>query len=82
MSIVKRSNRWALLLGLCFISGMVSCTKKDATVKEVMDKVIAQLYKTTSKEKLAKLDNEQVMALFSNEDKEILATRQIGRAHV
>ena len=54
---------------------IVSCTTKVMTVQEVMDKVVTQLYKTTSAEDLKKLDNETVMKLFSPEDLKSLATQ-------
>ncbi|MBL7968561.1 MAG: hypothetical protein JNK09_16265, partial [Prolixibacteraceae bacterium] len=57
---------------------VVSCTTKIMTVQEVMDKVVTQLYKTTSAEDLKKLDNESVMKLFSPEDLKSLATQHWG----
>lgn len=67
-------HRWSILI-LIVSFFVVSCTTKVMPVKEVMDKVVTQLYKTTSSEDLKKLDNESVMKLFSPEDLKSLATQ-------
>src|SRR4029078_1694443 len=40
-----------------------------------MDEMVTQLYKTMSEKQLDSLTNDQVMALFNNEEKKVLATR-------
>lgn len=40
-----------------------------------MDNAIARLYKTMDEKQLAALDNDQVMALFSKDEKEVLSTK-------
>jgi hypothetical protein len=65
-----------LILFLIF-SILVFCQPKQETesVKQVMDKTISGLYKTMDAEQLSNLKYEQVMALFSSEDLQALATR-------
>ena len=53
----------------------VSCSHPKMTVKEVMDNTITKLYQTKNYLQLSKLDNDQVMALFSKDEKEALATQ-------
>ena len=58
---------------LFFLTGsLVGCSQKDKTVKDVMDNTIANLYKTLSAKELSALDNEKVMALFSDDEKQVL----------
>ena len=54
-----------------------SCQQKqeDESVKSVMDKTISHLYQTMDAKQLSNLKYDQVMALFSQEDLEALATR-------
>ncbi len=59
----------------CMTTLLVSCNQKPGTVKEVMDKTITQLYKTMDVKQLQKLDNDQVMKLFSSDEIEVLSTR-------
>jgi len=40
-----------------------------------MDNAIARLYKTADEKQLAALDNDNVMALFSKDEKEALSTK-------
>ncbi|MFA5820157.1 MAG: metallophosphoesterase family protein [Bacteroidales bacterium] len=58
-----------------FVAGLVSCTRKEKTVKDVMDNTISNLYKTMNAKELSELDNEKVFALFSEKDKEVLSYR-------
>lgn len=57
----------------------ISCVQAPKTekprVKDVMDKVITNLYETKSQEELGALTYESAFALFSEEEKEVLATR-------
>lgn len=55
--------------------GNFSCTEKTATVKQVMDQTVEKLYKTKDFTGLSHLNNEQVMALFPESEKEALATQ-------
>jgi hypothetical protein len=59
----------------CISALLVSCTQKPGTVKEVLDKTITNLYKTMDAIQLQKLDNNKVMALFSDDETEVLSTR-------
>ncbi|MCO5237795.1 MAG: metallophosphoesterase family protein [Chitinophagaceae bacterium] len=55
-----------------------SCADKgirEQMVKEVMDKTVTSLYKTMSEQDLASLNDEQVMQLFNDGEKQVLATR-------
>jgi len=54
---------------------VVSCSHRARTVKEVMDHAIAKLYQTKDFAQLSNLDYNQVMALFSKDEKEALATQ-------
>ena len=58
----------------CFTPLLVSCTQKPGSVKEVMDKTITRLYKIMDAKQLQKLDNDKVMALFSDDEKEVLSS--------
>lgn len=53
-----------------------SCTNKsnqEQTVKEVIDQTVAHQYKTISEKQLDSLTNDQVMALFNDRGKKVLA---------
>jgi hypothetical protein len=55
-----------------------SCAGKsnhEQTVKDVMDQTVTKLYKTMSEKQLDSLTNDQVMALFNDQEKEVLATK-------
>jgi len=60
---------------LVLISLLASCAQKPATVKSVMDRVITNLYETKSQQELNKLDNEQILQLFSQQERQVLATK-------
>ena len=49
--------------------------RKDISVKDVMDKTISGLYQKMSAKELTGLDNNQIMALFSDQEKQVLSTR-------
>jgi hypothetical protein len=71
-----RSIRLLLYLVCPFlIAGLIACDQNEKTVKEVMDKAIDHLYRTLDAKELQTLTEEQVMALFSDEEKQVLATR-------
>ncbi len=61
---------------LLFVTSIFSCVEKeDRRVKDVMDKVVTELYQTKSESELSGLDYNQVINLFSEEDMQVLATR-------
>jgi hypothetical protein len=57
------------------ILGMASCVQKEKSVKDVLDKVIGELYRTMGPKELTELDQDRVMSLFTDGEKEILSTR-------
>ena len=65
------------LLLFFLASGLVCCNHRspEQSVKEVMDKTITNLYKTLDAKELNSLTEEKVMALFSDDEKEVLSTR-------
>lgn len=72
----NRYSRFFVCLFFSFlISFLISCDRRVKTVKEVMDKVVTQLYKTSSQAVLEKLDYDQAMALFSKEDLKSLSSQ-------
>lgn len=55
-----------------------ACTSEkipDMMVKEVMDKTVTSLYKTMSESELDSLNNEQVMGLFNDQEKQVFASK-------
>jgi hypothetical protein len=55
-----------------------SCADKstrEQTVKDVMDHTVTTLYKTMSEKQLDSLNNDQVMGLFNDDEKNVLATK-------
>jgi hypothetical protein len=66
------------MIFLFVITGINSCTVKTTaseSVKDVMDRTVTHLYQTMSEQQLDSLTNDQALALFNENDKEILATR-------
>ena len=55
-------------------AGNASGERTEKNVKEVMERVVTDLYKSTSQADLMKLDVQKVTALFSKEELRILAT--------
>ncbi len=72
----KFSNLFVFLV-LLLTATINSCTQNapEETVKEVMDRTITRLYQTTDEKQLTSLTNDQVMALFSDQEKEVLSTK-------
>jgi len=71
-----KTKLYVKLIRILAVALFISCTpKKLPSVKEVMDNTITRLYKTMDYKQLSQLTNEQVMALFSPEEKEALATQ-------
>jgi hypothetical protein len=76
MATSKFSNLF-FLFALLVSATFNSCTDKDTsgqTVKDVMDKTVTLLYQTMNEDQLASLTNEQVMDLFTDQEKQVLAT--------
>lgn len=69
--IIKKS---AVLI-IVFSCSIISCKYDSGTVKNVMDNKISFLYRTMSPEELMSLDYDKVFSLFSDDEKEILATK-------
>jgi acid phosphatase type 7 len=68
--------RFKHYLLICFvIVVLVSCNHDTITVKDVMDSKISYLYKTMDPKALMSLDYDRVFSMFSEDEKEILATR-------
>ena len=62
------------MLVALIVTSCVSHPDSGNTVKDVMNKVITNLYKNTSPKDLSKLDVDHAMALFSPQDLKVLAT--------
>ena len=60
---------------LFVVAGLFSCSHKEKTVDEVMDRVVSHLYETSDIKKLTALDQNQVMSLFSEDELKTLASR-------
>jgi hypothetical protein len=77
MATVRFSNL-LIIFTLILATPFNSCVDKnirEQTVKEVMDKTVTHLYKTMSEKQLTSLTNEQVMDLFTDQEKQVLATK-------
>jgi len=57
-----------------FTASLVSCTRKEKTVKDVMDNAISNLYKTMNAKELSELDDEKVLSLFSKDELQVLSS--------
>ena len=68
-----------LLISSVFLFAAIGCFFNDArqemSVKDVMDKTISGLYQKMSAKELSELDNDKVMNLFSDQEKQVLSTR-------
>ena len=62
------------LLVMLVFAVNVSGAQKETNVKEVMDRVISDLYKSAGSTDLMKLDLPKVMSLFTKEELQILST--------
>ena len=67
-------NRLTFWLLLFVLAGFSCSSPKNQKVKDVMDRVVTQLYKTSSPGDLAKLTTDTVMKLFTDEELQTLAT--------
>ncbi|HXS58940.1 MAG TPA: metallophosphoesterase family protein [Hanamia sp.] len=52
-----------------------SKSNQEETVKDVMDHTVTRLYETMSEKQLDSLSNDQVMRLFNEQEKKVLATK-------
>jgi len=75
MNLNQQSRSFFSLIISLLILGLISCNQQKPSVKEVMDIAIARLYKTMDENQLSTLDNDQVMALFSKDEKAALSTK-------
>jgi acid phosphatase type 7 len=64
-----------LTLPVLFTVILISCRHHAATVKDVIDSKISYLYHNLDSAEMVSLDYEKAMSLFSDEEKEILATK-------
>jgi acid phosphatase type 7 len=71
------STSFFFLFLISLALGISSCSHPIPvqSVKEVMDKTITNLYKTKDAKELSSLNEQQVMALFSDDEKEVLSSR-------
>ena len=67
-------NRLTFGLLLFVLAGFSCSSPNDQKVKDVMNRVVTQLYKTSSPGDLAKLTTDTVMKLFTDEELQTLAT--------
>ncbi len=66
------------IIAIILMIVVVSCTsepEEKPRVKDVMDRVVSELYATKTEAELVDLDYETAMALFSEEDLDVLGTR-------
>ncbi len=75
MKQVKFSKILLNFLFFIFITGLISCSKNDESVKSIMNRVVTNLYQTKSEQELEELDYNQVMSLLSEDDVNVLATK-------
>ena len=68
--IIKKS---VVLIILSYL--LISCDHDSKTVKDVIDSKISYLYKTMDSKELISLDYDKVLSLFSDDEKEVLATK-------
>ena len=68
----------SIILILFVATTFNSCADKhtpELTVKDVMDHAVTKLYKTSSEKQLESLTNDQIMNLFDDQEKQVLATK-------
>jgi hypothetical protein len=77
MKQIKFSKILPIFSVTLLVASMVSCTQKEEKerVKDVMDRVVTELYQIKTQDELSVIDYEQAMALFSEEELQTLATR-------
>ena len=72
---VRFSKSSGYLIVSLLIIRLVSCQVHKTTVKEVMDSKISFMFRTMDSKEILSLDYDKVFALFSEDEKEVLATR-------
>ncbi len=76
MKQIKISKFLRIVLLSIFVASTISFAKKDQKrVKDVMDRVVTELYQTKTQAELFQINYDQAMSLFSKEDLKVLATR-------
>lgn len=60
---------------ICLLISLSCRRQTDETVKQVMDTVIENLYRTMSMTELSELDNQKVISLFSKDELEVLSSK-------
>jgi Icc-related predicted phosphoesterase len=75
MKQIKFSKILLKSLVFVFVTGLLSCSKNEESVKSIMNRVVTNLYQTKSEEELEKLDYNQVMSLLSEDDINVLAKK-------
>ena len=68
-------NYLIMLACLLLVLNSVRCTAPERSVTQVMDDVVTRLYADISREELADLNNEKIMMLLSDDEKNVLASR-------
>jgi hypothetical protein len=66
--------KYCVTLYLIVLS-LISCKRDTKTVKDVIDSKISYLYRTMDPKEMMSLDYDKVFSLFSDDEKEILATK-------
>ena len=61
-----------LLIAVLFL---ISCAQPQQSVKSVMDNIVTRFYETMDEAELSSLNNEKILNLVSDKEKEILATK-------
>ena len=70
---LMRINKSSVLIIISCL--VISCNHEVKTVKDVMDRKISFLYRTMDSRQLMSLDYDRVFSMFSDDEKEILATK-------
>ena len=77
MKSIQITRLFICLLLIPTLTLIFSCTHpvSDLSIKDIMDKTITNLYKTMDAKELNSLNTEKVMALFSDDEKEVLSSQ-------
>ncbi len=68
-------TKYRIVLLLLTLIGFFSCSSDESSVKKVMDNVVTRFYATMDDKELSSLTNDKVLALLSEGEKKILASR-------
>ncbi len=74
MRSIKKIVTLVIALLIFLAAGNATDLQQEKNVREVMEKVVSDLYKTTSQSDLLKLDVQKVISLFSKEELRILSS--------